>query len=236
MSEWKLISEDAPLGKLVIAYWPPSVQVGYRRDLSYHKRRTAETWANASGSPRTAPTHWMPLPEPPVELPGKTQADFSAGIKAAADWVRARHDAWFSENGYVEPDTNSASFGTGPHAHAKEEYDCELTEIEEGIRALAASLPGATAAADVMPKDWRVLDFAELAARDVGIDLDTAFKVGYLAQQMYEAALADQNTSAEGAGLQIFSCHCATDEQRRLCLDKNRCAKCEMSNSDGGTG
>lgn len=84
--------------------------------------------------------------------PAQGGVGYSAGIKAAADWVRARHDAWFSENGYVDPDTNAVSFGTGSHAHAKEEYSCELTEIEEGIRALATSAENETMSTELYPQ------------------------------------------------------------------------------------
>lgn len=59
------------------------------------------------------------------------------GIIAAADWVRDRRFTHEEEHGYIEPDTGALSYGTGPRAHAKEEYNAELAEIEEGLRELA---------------------------------------------------------------------------------------------------
>jgi len=63
------------------------------------------------------------------------------GINAAADWVRDRRWEHEKENGYIEPDTNALSYGRGPRADAMEEMNCEWCEIEDGIRALAATAP-----------------------------------------------------------------------------------------------
>ena len=58
------------------------------------------------------------------------------GLEVAAKFVEARRDAYITEHGHEDPDTGSLEFpGDGA------EYVQELTEVAEGIRALAMPAP-----------------------------------------------------------------------------------------------
>jgi hypothetical protein len=60
-------------------------------------------------------------------------------LSAAIAWVEKRRDDFIDAHGHTDPDTGATEYGTGSHAHAKEEYVCELEEIIEGLRAIAAT-------------------------------------------------------------------------------------------------
>lgn len=61
---------------------------------------------------------------------------WDAGRLAAAKWIEKRRCAFADEYGLVDPATGVLEFGNG-HPE-RDEYYCELSEIEEAIRALPA--------------------------------------------------------------------------------------------------
>jgi hypothetical protein len=73
MSEWQPIETAPKDGRVVIAYQPGGV---YGNGISYPASVGTTYWRDADSlnpghwtgpyNPRDYPTHWMPLPEPPV--------------------------------------------------------------------------------------------------------------------------------------------------------------------------
>jgi hypothetical protein len=61
------------------------------------------------------------------------------GIELAVKWVEQRREDFMREHGYEDPETGAWEYGTGKHAEAKHEYETELAEIADGIRALKSS-------------------------------------------------------------------------------------------------
>jgi len=66
-------------------------------------------------------------------------ATFKHGIEKAAQWVDERREQFESEHGSIDPETGSMDF----RQIAQHEYDAELFEIAEGIRALLPTPPAA---------------------------------------------------------------------------------------------
>lgn len=60
-------------------------------------------------------------------------ADFARGVNAAISWVENRRHDYGNDYGRVNPNTNALEFGSSD----REEYYCELSEIEEGLRTLS---------------------------------------------------------------------------------------------------
>lgn len=56
MSAWQPV-ETAPQGASVITYGKTGIR--------FMRKRETGQWENMMHLPREAPTHWMPLPEPP---------------------------------------------------------------------------------------------------------------------------------------------------------------------------
>ncbi len=102
-------------------------------------------------------------------------ADFASGVKAAADWVARRQAQFVEAHGKVDPSTGTMEFGSGAQAEAKIEYVGELTEIEEGIRGLAAAPQPTVDAAPAAPEPCRPdllerLSYHQLERDDLTID------------------------------------------------------------------
>lgn len=71
MSEWRKIETAPKDGTPFLAYWLRRYTNGERYEAgqpfvvaSYHGGRIFPSWIQENGD---IPTHWMPLPKPPVE-------------------------------------------------------------------------------------------------------------------------------------------------------------------------
>lgn len=62
--EWKPI-ESAPKGVKVLLYWPEHISGKYHQMRLVPMMRVDFAWS----TPHRLPTHWMPLPAPPVNQP-----------------------------------------------------------------------------------------------------------------------------------------------------------------------
>lgn len=82
--------------------------------------------------------------------PQGVPSTLQAGIEAAARWVDQRREDFYAEHGHTDPDTGAVEYGSGPNGQIALEYDLELSEIAEGIRALAAA-PAAPQAESQLP-------------------------------------------------------------------------------------
>ena len=63
----------------------------------------------------------------------------AAERERCAAWVDKRREEFMHTFGHQDPETGAWEYGTGPHATAKQEYECELAEIAEGLRAMTPS-------------------------------------------------------------------------------------------------
>jgi len=64
----------------------------------------------------------------------------AAERERCAAWVDKRREEFMRAHGHQDPDTGAWEYGTGPHATAKQEYECELAEIADGIRGLTPNV------------------------------------------------------------------------------------------------
>lgn len=74
------------------------------------------------------------------KAPAEVTDGWAKGVQACIDWVEKRRHDFESEYGMADPSTGAMEFRNT----AREEYDIELCEIEEGLRAMLALRPTST--------------------------------------------------------------------------------------------
>jgi hypothetical protein len=97
----------------------------------------------------------------------------NAALEEAAKWVDQRRFDFENEHGSMDYGTGVMEFGRGAHAAVKEEYDNELAEIAESIRAMKSSTPSPIKAAVHPDNDLiQTVDRYLSAAYQAGMDGD----------------------------------------------------------------
>ena len=89
---------------------------------------------------RAAYARWLADTHAPalrrIDSEGAHAAGYAAGVAACVAYVEKRRADFAHEHGLMDPETGAWEYGRGDSGELKRQYDCDLAEIADGLRAL----------------------------------------------------------------------------------------------------
>jgi hypothetical protein len=136
----KELERQLALEKLESASFQHGIRLHEKR-IAELDRRLAQSYIACNNSDIERDALKRQLEAAQQQVAATAQEIRNAVLEEAAKWIDTRREDFMNEHGYQDPETGTWEYGRGPHAEAKLEYETELAEIADGIRALKVAAP-----------------------------------------------------------------------------------------------